>query len=209
LSDRDAHAEFLDAYYGWARHIYDPTRKYYLLGRDTVLKRLLEERWSTLVEVGPGTGRNLAFLNARRPEATLGGIEASAAMRDVCLERCPYARIEEGFAEDCDLAKPVGGPPDRVLFSYCLSMVQDPAAAIANARRQLAPGGQLVVVDFGQMERLPRTFRRVMRRFLDKWHVHPLDGQWLQDQGASTRSGGRGYWIEARWGAEVAAKAAS
>ena len=37
---RRAHREFLNRYYGISRHFYDPTRKYYLFGRDRVLDPL-------------------------------------------------------------------------------------------------------------------------------------------------------------------------
>ena len=56
---RAEHKRFLDAYYGWARGIYDVTRRYYLLGRDVALAQLLRARWQRLVEIGPGPGRHL------------------------------------------------------------------------------------------------------------------------------------------------------
>jgi len=64
------HQQFLNRYYGASRHIYDLTRKYYLLGRDPTLQSLLKEDWRTLVEIGPGTGRNLVKLHQKRPQAS-------------------------------------------------------------------------------------------------------------------------------------------
>ncbi|MEQ8611949.1 MAG: SAM-dependent methyltransferase, partial [Parvibaculum sp.] len=37
----------------------------------------------------------------------------------------------------------------------------------------LAPGGSLHIVDFGEQERLPRWFRSALRAWLAKFHVSP------------------------------------
>src|SRR5690606_7770136 len=122
----------------------DLTRKYYLFGRDRVLRDLAGEHWQTLIEIGPGTGRNLGMLHDMRPDARLGGIEASDAMLEHARRKCPWAALEQGFAENADLEGLLGCKPDRILYSYCLSMVQDPVEALLNARRALAPGGEVV-----------------------------------------------------------------
>ena len=125
----ESHRRFLNAYYGPSRHIYDLTRKYYLFGRDRALDGLKAETWSTLVEIGPGTGRNLRVLRRDRPGARLGGVEPCDEMLGHARERCPWAALQHGFAESADLTAVHGTRPDRVLFSYCLSMVSEPAAA--------------------------------------------------------------------------------
>ena len=97
------HRAFLNRYYGWSRKFYDLTRKYYLFGRDTALERMLAEPWNSLVEIGPGTGRNLRKLRARRPHAKLGGIDASDAMLEHARAKCPWAslaELEAQLAED-------------------------------------------------------------------------------------------------------------
>ena len=60
-----AHAAQMDAIYAGQRHIYDATRKYYLLGRDRLIADLAPPPGGRVVEVGCGTGRNL-ILAARR-----------------------------------------------------------------------------------------------------------------------------------------------
>ncbi len=196
---RAAHRAFLNAYYRNVRYVYDATRKYYLFGRDRVLHELLDEPWSTLVEVGPGTGRNLRLLCARRPRARFGGIEASDAMLDLARERCSGMRIDLGFAEDADYTALLGARPERILFSYCLSMVQDAERALQNAMRQLAPGGKVVVVDFGDMRGLP-IFAGFMRRFLGAFHVEPLEPELLERHGAQLRWGPGRYYLTAVMG---------
>ena len=39
------------------RHIYDGTRRYYLLGRDQMISRLRPEAGASVLEIGCGTGR--------------------------------------------------------------------------------------------------------------------------------------------------------
>lgn len=178
-TDRQAHRDFLNRYYGLTRHLYDATRRYYLLGRDAALAQLLRTRWDRLIEIGPGTGRNLKRLHAARPNAHYGGIEASDAMLAHAGERLPFAKLVHGFAEDTDYALLLGGRPDIVLFSYCLSMVQDPERALIRARQSLAPGGRVVIVDFGDLATLPRPLARGLRGWLDTFHVHPLPAEVL------------------------------
>ena len=202
ISTRAEHREFLNRYYGVSRPLYDLTRKYYLFGRDRALRALAADRgWRRLVEVGPGTGRNLVLLHRARPEAWLGGVEASDEMLAHARARCPWASIQQGFAEEADLLGPLGGAPDRILFSYCLSMVQDPAAALANARRSLTPGGQVVVVDFADLTRMPRPFVRVFRPYLRAFHVRPLDNGILAGAARLEYGPGR-YYAIATLGAE-------
>jgi S-adenosylmethionine-diacylgycerolhomoserine-N-methlytransferase len=192
-----AHRAFLDRYYGISRHFYDLTRKYYLFGRDSALRTLAEERFSSLVEVGPGTGRNLRFLHALRPDIEFGGLEASRAMLEVAAQKCPFARFEEGFAEEAELTEVLGRPPERILFSYCLSMVQDPEKALDRALDALAPSGRIVVVDFGDFARMSPSFARFMRRWLETFHVHALDFQLLQARGARLQWGPGRYYFSA------------
>lgn len=192
------HRQFLNRYYGPSRYIYDLTRKYYLLGRDPTLRALLREDWSALLEVGPGTGRNLVKLHKERPNANYFGLEASDAMLDFATKNCPFARLFHGFAERDDIPALLGQRPDRILFSYCLSMVTEPERALANARRALAPGGQVVVVDFGQSEAWPTWARSGLGKWLEAFHVRPLSTTTCQAWGASCQSTLGGYVLHAR-----------
>lgn len=191
-----AHRDFLNRYYRLTRHVYDATRKFYLLGRDAALRRILDGNWGRLVEIGPGTGRNLRRLRRDRPQARFGGVEASDAMLEHSRRRLPWASLVHGFAEDADYTTLLGMRPEVVLFSYCLSMVQDPARALDNARRSVAPGGRVVVVDFGDLLGLPALPRAVLRRWLALFHVRPLDPALLAPhQPTITHGPGRYYLI--------------
>ena len=195
-----AHRAFLDRYYRLTHHVYDASRKYFLFGRDAVLDRLLAAGWTTLVELGPGTGRNLDRLHRRRPGARFGGLEASEVMRAHAGRRCPWARIEPGFAEDGDIGAVLGAPPQRILISYALSMFTDRGRAIDNARRHLAPGGELWVVDFADLAGLPPGPRRAMRGFLRAFHVEVVPDELLRRHRASHIEHGRfRYFVVARF----------
>jgi S-adenosylmethionine-diacylgycerolhomoserine-N-methlytransferase len=201
------HRAFLNRYYGSSRFIYDVTRKYYLFGRDRVLQRLaVDPSWSSLVEVGPGTGRNLERLHRLRPEVHLGGVEASDAMLAHARARCPWARLVQGFAENAAFVDVLGQPPDRILFSYCLSMVTDRVAALSNARRAVSASGQVEVVDFADFDGLPAGFARRFRGFLRTFHVEPLmDPDFLD--AADVHKGPGHYFVVARFAGVTALSA--
>ncbi len=199
-SAREAHRAFLNQYYGLSRGIYDLTRRYFLLGREAALSHLGSTPWQRLVEVGPGTGRNLAKLKSMRPGAELGGIEASDAMLDHAREKVPFARLVHGFAEDADVEAVLGARPDVILFAYCLSMVQEPLKALEHCQRALAPGGEVVVVDFGDLSGWPKPLARAMRQFLDTFHVRALPDSELNRRATSVRHGRGRYWSMYRFG---------
>jgi S-adenosylmethionine-diacylgycerolhomoserine-N-methlytransferase len=199
LQDAQAHRAFLNQYYGLSRHFYDATRKYYLFGRDRALARLLESPWETLIEIGPGTGRNLRKLHEARPRALLGGLEASDAMLHHASQRCRFAVLAQGFAESADLAGLLGERPQRILFSYCLSMIADRERALENARRALAPGGEVVVVDFADLGGLPGPLGRGLSRWLEAFHVRPLDLAQVEREAVEVEFGYGRYYAIARY----------
>jgi S-adenosylmethionine-diacylgycerolhomoserine-N-methlytransferase len=171
----------MDRMYRLQRHIYDPSRKFYLLGRDLLLAELRLAPGQTLCEIGCGTGRNLAALARRYPEARLYGIDASEEMlrtaraqlaRDGLAGRIILARC---LAEAVDPVAIFGlaAPFDAVIFSYTLSMIPDWQAAIDRAIAVLKPGGLLGIVDFSEQRGLPRWFRALLRRWLVLFEVTP------------------------------------
>src|SRR5690606_37027304 len=114
--------------------------------------------------------------------------------------RCPAAHLVRGFAEDGDLSAVLGAPPERVIVSYSLSMFQDPGAALDNARRHLAPGGELWVVDCSDLGGLDPLSRAAMTKFLRAFHVAPLDDALLWRHGAtSVEHGPLRYFVIARF----------
>lgn len=174
-----AHAARMDAIYAGQRHIYDATRKYYLLGRDRLIADLAPPPGGSVVEVGCGTGRNLILAARRWPCARCFGFDISDAMlatarakvagRSIRLERGDATVWEPRALFDIDAA-------DVIFMSYTLSMIPDWRAAIGAACDALAPGGALHIVDFGQQERLPAAFARALFAWLARFDVTPRAG---------------------------------
>ncbi|HAA53290.1 MAG TPA: SAM-dependent methyltransferase [Myxococcales bacterium] len=191
------HRDFLNTYYGWSRPIYDLTRKYYLFGRDTLLKQLDKESWDHLVEIGPGTGRNLRKLHKMRPNATLSGVEACDEMLDHARPRCPWANLYQGFAETFDFSQ-LASKPDRIMFSYCLSMVQEPEKALEHTRDALAPGGEVVIVDFANFNKMPKFGQKQLTAWLNAFHVNPIQHTLLSSFDAEITYGPLHYFVIAR-----------
>ena len=176
------HASLMDGVYRRQRHIYDLTRKYYLLGRDRLLSRLDVPPEGTVLEIGCGTGRNLVLTSRHYPDARLFGLDISSEMlrsaagslaKEGIAER---AKLSLGDATDFDAFALFGRDRfDRVFISYALSMIPGWERAVAQGLECLAPSGSLHIVDFGSQERLPGWFRSMLRGWLAKFHVSPRD----------------------------------
>ncbi|WP_223181384.1 class I SAM-dependent methyltransferase [Sphingopyxis sp. LK2115] len=173
-----AHGELMDRVYRTQRHIYDLTRKYYLLGRDGLIAELAPPRGGSVLEIGCGTGRNLVAVGKAWPEARLFGVDISDAMLATARTSLRRAGIDavlaRGDACDFDPLTLFGRAAfDRVFISYALSMIPDWKTALVHAASCLAPGGRLEVVDFGQQDCLPRVWRRALFGWLAQFHVVP------------------------------------
>lgn len=174
VATQGSHGASMDAQYRLQRHVYDLTRKYYLLGRDELVRALAVPPGGSVLEVGCGTGRNLALVARRYRAARLFGIDISAEMLKNARRNAPGARFAQADATGFEPALALGEAAfDRLFMSYTLSMIPDWQGALDQAARLLAPGGQLHIVDFGQQERLPRWFRALLTGWLRKFHVTP------------------------------------
>jgi S-adenosylmethionine-diacylgycerolhomoserine-N-methlytransferase len=174
------HAGHMDAIYRTQRHFYDLTRKYYLLGRDRLIRELAPPTGGTVLEVGCGTGRNLIAAARAWPEARYFGIDISEAMLETARIKVANAGLSgritlaQGDATRFD-AKALFGRErfDRIFQSYTLSMIPDWQGAIREAAGKLAPGGRLDIVDFGQQEQLPGAFKALLFAWLARFDVTP------------------------------------
>jgi len=176
----EAHGGLMDAIYRHQRHIYDATRKYFLLGRDRLIADLDAGEGTRVLEAACGTGRNLIVAARRYPQARFFGFDISEEMLKQARRNVAKAGLSDRIvlaqadATDFDPAALFGTQAfDRIFLSYALSMIPPWRAAISEAARHLAPGGALHVVDFGQQERLPGWFRAGLTGWLAKFHVEP------------------------------------
>lgn len=175
------HAVLMDRVYRYTRHIYDPTRKYFLFGRDRVLAELDAKPGHDVLEIGCGTGRNLMKAASLYPDARFFGVDISSAMLELACkkrDRIAGARDTVHFAEadacsfdPAEFFKLAGF--DRIFFSYSLSMIPDWTGALSHGLTMLKPGGRLAIVDFGDQSDLPGWFKTPFFRFLSVYHVTP------------------------------------
>lgn len=165
--------------YRYTRHIYDLTRRPYLLGRDAVLDLIADRNASHVVELGCGTARNLRYLAQRASQHTLYGLDASSAMLNTARAACQKVpnsapiHLTQGLAQTATLDT-FGRSRrfDVVLCSYVLSMIPEAPAAVENALHLLRPGGRLHLVDFWDQAAWPAWCRRVLRMWLRWFGVH-------------------------------------
>ncbi len=170
----------MDAIYRYQRHIYDFTRKYYLLGRDSLIARLAPPEGGTVLEIGCGTGRNLICAAQAYPKARFFGVDISEQMlgtASLSVERAGLDRrisLGQGDATDFDAGKLFGTVRfDRIFLSYTLSMIPAWREVLMRTPDLLRARGQVHVVDFGQQERLPGAFRAALFAWLRRFDVEP------------------------------------
>ncbi|WP_033073127.1 class I SAM-dependent methyltransferase [Sphingopyxis sp. MWB1] len=194
------HGELMDRVYRTQRHIYDLSRKYYLLGRDGLIADLAPPPGGAILEIGCGTGRNLVAAARRWPQAQCFGIDISEAMLETArasIRRAGLAgRVTVARADACDFdADALFGRAafDRIFISYALSMIPDWKAALVQAAQHVAPGGRLEVVDFGQQEGLPSLWKQGLFGWLSQFHVAPRAELGPLIAGLARETGSAGY----------------
>lgn len=175
-----SHGALMDHVYRRQRHIYNLTRRYYLIGRDGLIRGLDLSPQDRAVEIGCGTGRNLIAIARRYPGAQLFGLDASAEMLATAADAVSRAGLTRRITLQRALAEEMS--PElfgerrgfqSAIFSYSLSMIPDWRRALAAAGRALADGGALQIVDFGDFGGLPRVVSGGLLAWLRKFHVTP------------------------------------
>ncbi len=141
-------------FYRYHARVYDATRWAILHGRRRAVQALGLRPDSRVLEVGCGTGRNFPLLLARLDPARgrLTGLDFSAEMLARARRRWggnPAVTLLEADATQFALPERC----DAILFAYSLTMIPDWRTALERAVAHLAPGGTLVVLDFGRFER--------------------------------------------------------
>lgn len=178
----DSAAGLMDRIYRRQRHIYDASRKFYLLGRDQLIDGLQPPVGGGVLEIGCGTGRNLIRIAGRYPDCACFGLDVSSAMLLTAQGSVAKAGLERRIA--LAQADATGFDPqvlfglagfDRIVISYALSMIPPWQGVVAEALRRLGPGGSLHIVDFGDQAGLPAPFKAVLLRWLGHFHVTPRE----------------------------------
>lgn len=160
-------------FYRYHALVYDKTRWMILHGRRRAVEALQVRRDASVLEIGCGTGLNFRYvLEHLDPQrGRLLGLDFSADMLRQAsrrVERAGWRNVEliQGDATQLRLGRTFEG----ILFAYSLTMIPDWPAALRSAREHLAPGGRLVVLDFGTFDGWG-PLAPVMRAWLRANHV--------------------------------------
>lgn len=170
----------MDRMYRFQRHIYDATRRFYLLGRERLIADLAVPPNGSVLEIGCGTGRNLVKVARAYPSARVHGVDISCEM----LKSAGRAIVKSGLRDrvaiaegdaltfDPDIAFGIAAF-DRVYVSYTLSMIPQWRQALAHSVRLVAPGGVLHIADFGLCDAAPESLRTALFWWLRQFEVTP------------------------------------
>jgi ArsR family transcriptional regulator len=117
-----------------------------------ILEALAGRTVELLLDLGTGTGRMLELLTGHYRRAI--GIDASREMIAVARAKLTAANIAQAQVRLGDIADLDGtaGPADLIVIHQVLHYFDDPGRAIAQARRALRQGGEMLVVDFAPHE---------------------------------------------------------
>lgn len=162
-----AHESRMNRKYRFSRHVFDLSRRFFLLGRDRATSNLRIRGVPYVFEIGSGTGRNLRQMAKLDPGTKFVGVEISSEMLKTARASISAARLERrttllhGDALRLPPLPIPGGRVDRILMSYVLSMVPDWKRALGIAIDKLEAGGILSIVDFGNFGSLPEPMARM------------------------------------------------
>jgi SAM-dependent methyltransferase len=113
----------------------------------------LPGRIRNLLDIGTGTGRMLELLAPRATHAV--GIDVSPEMLAIARDKLLAANLAHAQVRLSDLYRlpfPNGGDGDSgfdaVILHQVLHYLDDPGAAVAEAARVMAKGGELLIADF-------------------------------------------------------------
>ncbi len=198
----------------WDRHIL-PRLITFACGQGQVMKRralVVPGATGRVLEYGCGGGLNLQFY---QPDAvtSLTGIDPHAELlaRTDTASACSAIPIEthRGIAEDLPFAD---ASFDTVVTTFTLCSVQDPEAALSEARRVLAPGGRLLFLEHGRSPdadvlQTQQRIEPLWRRMAGNCHLTRPVSASIEAAGFRITRSGQGYtpkspkfagWME--WG---------
>jgi len=131
----------------------------------------------TVVDLGCGTGANLALLRERvGPDGAVVGVDLTRGMLGVAARRVERHGWENVHLVRGDAARPPVDGVDAVLGSFVVGLLADPGAAVERWVDRVVPGGRVAVLEAGRSR-----------------HPHARHLNWAFDEfvAAGAPSGGR------------------
>lgn len=152
---------------------------------ETAMREALgEDRLGLLVDLGTGTGRILELFAGQYERGI--GLDINQSMLALARGRLAAAgianaQVRHGDLYDLGLSE---GAADAVVMHQVLHFLSEPASAIAEAARILAPGGRLLIVDFAPHD---LEFLRNEHAHERLGFSHALMREWLAECGLAAR----------------------
>ncbi|MGW9629698.1 class I SAM-dependent methyltransferase [Agromyces sp. NPDC055520] len=140
-----------------------------------------------VLELGAGEGENFGALHAG---VDWIGLEPDAGRRAELARRArEWGHRTDPLDARAESIPLSDGSVDAVVATWVLCSVADPAAALAEVRRVLAPGGRAVFID--HVVAPPRTVKRVVQRIATPFTVRFHHGcHWDRDTAGALADAG-------------------
>lgn len=156
-----------------------------------IARALGDEPVGRLTDIGTGTGRMLELFAPGAESAV--GIDRSPEMLRLARAKLGEAGLAADLRQGDMYALPLAsGSADTVIIHQVLHYAQQPAAAVGEAARLLAPGGRLLIVDFAPHDREELRDRDAHTRlgFADETILKYLEGAGLEGKVVEHLKGG-------------------
>jgi ubiquinone/menaquinone biosynthesis C-methylase UbiE/DNA-binding transcriptional ArsR family regulator len=182
---RDERAADAGAYFARNAALWDEIRSLYVSEADVetaILAAAGQGPFKRMVDLGTGSGRMLSLLAPRADVAV--GLDLSQQMLNIARSRVADEGLERCELRHGDIfgTRLPAESADLVVVHQVLHYLGDPAAALKEAARLVAPGGRLLIIDFA-----PHKLE-----FLREQHQHrrlgfpdPEMERWLSEAGLS------------------------
>jgi ArsR family transcriptional regulator len=184
---RQERSEEASAYFARNAAHWDELRSLYISEADVeaaILDAAGAGPFHRLVDLGSGTGRMLTLLGPKAEAAI--GLDLSQQMLNIARDHTAEAGLDRCELRHGDIfaTRLPDGCADLVVVHQVLHYLSDPAAAVTEAARLVAPGGQLLVVDFAphQLEFLRQAHQHRRLGFSDEEIA-----RWAQGAGLKTQ----------------------
>jgi phosphatidylethanolamine/phosphatidyl-N-methylethanolamine N-methyltransferase len=185
-------------FYGTAAGLYDlvATAPGVRSGRRHTVETLDLSPGDTVVEMGCGTGANFPYLREQvGSDGTVVGVDLVPAMLRQARERVDRAGWENVHVVQGDATRPPVAEADALVSTFVVGMLADPAGAVREWLRCVAPGGRVTLLNAGRSPRpvaLPlnlalRLFVRLSapgRRLQFRSPTRDLEGRWSEARDA-------------------------